>query len=54
MELHNDFHFGTSRHAFWNEMKGGNRIEFGFNFVTFREEDIPRLTGIWIESKRKW
>ena len=45
MELHNDFHSGTS-FPLLNEMKGGNRIEFGGNFVTFREEDIPRLTGI--------
>jgi hypothetical protein len=29
-----------------NEMKGGKRIEFGGNFVTFREEDISRLTKI--------
>ena len=46
LELHNDFHSGTSFPAFLNEMKGGKRIEFGGNFVTFREEDISRLTKI--------
>jgi hypothetical protein len=46
LELYNDFHSGTSFPAFLNEMKDGNRIEFGFNFVTFREEDISRLTKI--------
>ena len=45
LELHNDFHSGTS-FPLLNEMKGGNRIEFGGNFVTFREEDIPRFTKI--------
>jgi hypothetical protein len=29
-----------------NETKGGNRIEFGGNFVTFRDEDISRLAKI--------
>ena len=46
LELHNDFHSGTSFPAYLNEMKGSNRIEFGGNFVTFREEDISRLTKI--------
>jgi hypothetical protein len=46
LELHNDFHSGTSFPAFLNEMKGGKRIEFGGNFVTFREEDFSRLTKI--------
>jgi hypothetical protein len=46
LELHNDFHSGTTFPALLNEMKGGNRIGFGFNFVTFRKEDISRLTKI--------
>jgi hypothetical protein len=46
LELHNDFHPGTSFPAFLNDMKGGNRIEFGGNFVTFREEDVSRLSKI--------
>jgi hypothetical protein len=46
LELHNDFHSGTTFPALLNEMKGGNRIGFGFNFITFRKEDISRLTKI--------
>jgi hypothetical protein len=46
MELHNDFHSGTPLPPYFNETKGGNRIEFGGNFVTFREEDISRLAKI--------
>ena len=46
LELHNDFHSGTTFPALLNDVKGGNRIEFGGNFVTFREEDVSRLAKI--------
>lgn len=45
LELHNDFHPGTTFPTLnWNPKNNPNKIEFGGNFVTFQDEDLPRLT----------
>lgn len=47
LELHNDFHSGTTIPTLnWNRKVSPNKINFGGSFVTFFEEDIPRLTRI--------
>lgn len=44
LELHNDFHSGTTFPTLnWSPKNSPNKIDFGGNFVTFQDEDLPRL-----------
>ena len=51
LEVHNDFHKATTFPTLnWNPKKSPNKIDFGGNFVTFREQDVARLKSFLSSS----